>query len=411
MPADLAGVRLEDAERDPHRRGLAGAVRTDEAHDLARRRLERHAVQRDHVAEASARGSISSRTGAPAGCGSTTIYRTRARVGVDPDADRSSRPRSSPASTRTSPRSRPVLVEVRRGSDRPAGHPARARRGPRTITRSSSPVSSLCRCSDTRGFAAMFRSFGLVRLAVEMERLTVPPEPDRRRARLALGRDGREPHDDLGAEPLQRPSVLRVVRVEDGTIMSGGGGFVTPTRCPIQSSCSSASTSAVARSPRVIERPGPLPSTTATYARARIVGQERGRDHRPVEGARLQDRGVASMLGGDVRELARHLIVGEDLRVRGDHDPARADPLHRIDDRSCGVGDLGRRLAGDRSERRDHRVLPDERISRRPRHREGPPAGPSPRRGTTASTRRGRTRSPRARAAPPRRRRDARSAH
>ncbi len=37
-PADLAGVGLQHAEGDPHRRGLAGAVRTDEAHHLARRR-------------------------------------------------------------------------------------------------------------------------------------------------------------------------------------------------------------------------------------------------------------------------------------------------------------------------------------------------------------------------------------
>ena len=53
-PAHLAGVGLEHPERDPHRGGLAGAVAPHEPDDAPRRNLERHAVERDDVAEAAA---------------------------------------------------------------------------------------------------------------------------------------------------------------------------------------------------------------------------------------------------------------------------------------------------------------------------------------------------------------------
>jgi hypothetical protein len=51
-PAHLAAVGLEHAEDDPHRRRLAGAVRADEAEELARLDLEREPVERDDVAVA-----------------------------------------------------------------------------------------------------------------------------------------------------------------------------------------------------------------------------------------------------------------------------------------------------------------------------------------------------------------------
>jgi hypothetical protein len=47
VPQHLAGVGLEHAEGDAHRRGLARAVGTDEADDVAVGNLERQAVQRD----------------------------------------------------------------------------------------------------------------------------------------------------------------------------------------------------------------------------------------------------------------------------------------------------------------------------------------------------------------------------
>ena len=50
-PRDPAGVGLEDAERDPHRRRLAGPVRAEEPEDLARGDLEREIVERDDGAE------------------------------------------------------------------------------------------------------------------------------------------------------------------------------------------------------------------------------------------------------------------------------------------------------------------------------------------------------------------------
>ena len=50
-PRDPAGVGLEDAERDPHRRRLAGPVRAEEPEDLARGDLEREVVERDDGAE------------------------------------------------------------------------------------------------------------------------------------------------------------------------------------------------------------------------------------------------------------------------------------------------------------------------------------------------------------------------
>jgi hypothetical protein len=51
-PAHLAAVGREHAEHDPHRRGLAGAVGSDEAEELARRDGERDPVERDDVAVA-----------------------------------------------------------------------------------------------------------------------------------------------------------------------------------------------------------------------------------------------------------------------------------------------------------------------------------------------------------------------
>ena len=46
-PRHAAGVRLEHAERDPHRRGLARAVRTEESEHLPGRDLEREVVEGD----------------------------------------------------------------------------------------------------------------------------------------------------------------------------------------------------------------------------------------------------------------------------------------------------------------------------------------------------------------------------
>ena len=46
VPANLAGVRVQDPEADPHRRGLAGAVRAEEPEDLAARDVERQRVER-----------------------------------------------------------------------------------------------------------------------------------------------------------------------------------------------------------------------------------------------------------------------------------------------------------------------------------------------------------------------------
>src|SRR4029453_2930800 len=51
-PATPAGVGPQDAERDPHRRRLAGPVRADEPDHLAGRDAEGHVVQRDDLAEA-----------------------------------------------------------------------------------------------------------------------------------------------------------------------------------------------------------------------------------------------------------------------------------------------------------------------------------------------------------------------
>jgi hypothetical protein len=51
-PPHLPRVCLEHAERDPHRRRLAGAVASDETHDAAFRNGERDAVERDDVSEA-----------------------------------------------------------------------------------------------------------------------------------------------------------------------------------------------------------------------------------------------------------------------------------------------------------------------------------------------------------------------
>src|SRR6185437_13194952 len=47
---DLAGVGLEDAERDPHGGGLAGAVAADEAGEASRTDVEAHVVERATVA-------------------------------------------------------------------------------------------------------------------------------------------------------------------------------------------------------------------------------------------------------------------------------------------------------------------------------------------------------------------------
>ena len=49
---DLAGVGLQDAEGDPHRGGLAGAVGADEADDLAIGHRKRQSVERNRLAVA-----------------------------------------------------------------------------------------------------------------------------------------------------------------------------------------------------------------------------------------------------------------------------------------------------------------------------------------------------------------------
>ena len=50
-PANLARVRLQHAEGDPHRGGLAGTVATHEPNQLAIGHDERDVVERDDVAE------------------------------------------------------------------------------------------------------------------------------------------------------------------------------------------------------------------------------------------------------------------------------------------------------------------------------------------------------------------------
>jgi hypothetical protein len=51
-PSDLAGVRLQHAEDDPHGGGLAGAVGPDESEHLVLSDGEREVVQRHHLAVA-----------------------------------------------------------------------------------------------------------------------------------------------------------------------------------------------------------------------------------------------------------------------------------------------------------------------------------------------------------------------
>ena len=53
-PPDLAGIGAEHAEGDPHRRRLAGAVRTDEPDHGSLADIEAHAVERHDVAEPAA---------------------------------------------------------------------------------------------------------------------------------------------------------------------------------------------------------------------------------------------------------------------------------------------------------------------------------------------------------------------
>ena len=48
---DVAGARLVEPAEAVEERGLAGAVRPDQAEDLALMHVERHAVQRDDAAE------------------------------------------------------------------------------------------------------------------------------------------------------------------------------------------------------------------------------------------------------------------------------------------------------------------------------------------------------------------------
>ena len=48
---DVAGARLVEPAQAVEQRGLAGAVRPDQAEDLALMHVERHAVQRDDAAE------------------------------------------------------------------------------------------------------------------------------------------------------------------------------------------------------------------------------------------------------------------------------------------------------------------------------------------------------------------------
>src|SRR5205085_4714481 len=50
-PEDHPAIGLQDAEDDPHRGRLSGAVRADEADHPAGRGGERHAVEGDDVAE------------------------------------------------------------------------------------------------------------------------------------------------------------------------------------------------------------------------------------------------------------------------------------------------------------------------------------------------------------------------
>src|SRR6202043_2872424 len=48
---DVAGARLVEPGEAVEQRGLAGAVRADQAEDLALMHVERHAIQRDDAAE------------------------------------------------------------------------------------------------------------------------------------------------------------------------------------------------------------------------------------------------------------------------------------------------------------------------------------------------------------------------
>ena len=90
-------------------------------------------------------------------------------------------------------------------------------------------------------------------------------------------------------------------------------GFETSTTAPTQSSWSRASSSAVAKSPRVIDAPGAPLVERGLVAPARlVVGEHRGGDHGPVEVADPERRERVAMLLGHARELALERSCVED---------------------------------------------------------------------------------------------------
>ena len=87
------GVRLQHAQRDPHRRGLAGPVRAEEAEHLAGGDLERQVVEGDDGPEPLGEvvddeaSSVREHTGvAPARHRGMVLNRDRVKVRVEPES-------------------------------------------------------------------------------------------------------------------------------------------------------------------------------------------------------------------------------------------------------------------------------------------------------------------------------------
>ena len=145
------GVRLQDAERDPHRRRLAGAVRAEEPEHLARRDLEREVVERDDGAEAL--GQVVDDEGHPA---ASIPAATDRPLGEGPE--RSSGRRCQVGAARS------TIGCVQDAADHPAPDRREARRGhrqhrmgrrPRRRATTRPRLRWLCPCAYCRGEAGM----------------------------------------------------------------------------------------------------------------------------------------------------------------------------------------------------------------------------------------------------------------
>ena len=162
VPSDLAGVGLQHAERDAHRGRLARAVRPDEPDDLAVGDRERHAVERDDVAEptgeveqlehaviqdAEARRRHADRHGVVGG-----HARRRPSEPLDADA---------------------ILHHVAGDAASAGGADGSTTASPSNVM-TSSPSVSPTRCSETFGFARDVAQLRPVGLAVDQERRAVP---------------------------------------------------------------------------------------------------------------------------------------------------------------------------------------------------------------------------------------------